>query len=342
MQKGNSIFSKIKSLLFFALLALIIAGYFFYPTYYQQILGKFSPLKCSLPIKYYIGTVDPRFGLSRVEFEKSVKKAVASWQNMSTSTLFVYSSSTDAMPISLVYDTRQAETQELSDLNQKISDGRATLDELKQAYTLKKQQYDEAKTLYQTHLSAYEAQVDSYTREVNSWNKKGGAPRVDYDRLNQTRESLSQTAQGLDQEAEKLNLLGVEVNRLATLANQSIVEINKNVNNYNSSDLIGREFEQGLYQVSGFEKSINIYQFSSGDKLYKVLVHELGHALSLGHNEDKKSIMYYINQDAGQVITKTDMTNIKNTCAKRDWIDVAIETVVWKPVIWLKTRLPWL
>ncbi len=327
-------------IIFWIIVFALVGGYFVYPQYYRPFFERLNPNKCLLPLQYNIGEVDKGFGLSRADFDKSVTQAINYWQSFSTSTkMFVKASTTSAMPINLIYDNRQAATKQLDAASQRISEGRATLDEIKQAYIDKKAEYDKAKATYEAHVAEYNSGSNAYISEVSSWNKKGGAPKSDYDRLNELRIRLENNTNILETEANNLNALGQEVNRLALLANQSITEINKNVTNYNSSDLIGKEFEQGLYKVSGLSRSIDIYQFSTPNKLYKVLVHELGHALGLGHNPDKLSVMYYVNQDTKQVITKADITQALSNCREADMFDKFIDFVLFKPIIWLKTRI---
>jgi len=51
-----------------------------------------------------------------------------------------------------------------------------------------------------------------------------------------------------------------------------------------------REFTQGDYQGD----KISIYTFLDEAELVRVLVHEFGHALGIGHVENSESMMYHL------------------------------------------------
>jgi predicted Zn-dependent protease len=64
---------------------------------------------------------------------------------------------------------------------------------------------------------------------------------------------------------------------------------------------------------NGAEK-INIYEFESRSQLIRILSHELGHAIGLGHNENAESIMYYLNKGTGLSPTAEDIRDLKAYC----------------------------
>ena len=116
--------------------------------------------------------------------------------------------------------------------------------------------------------------------------------------MEQEKSSLDAQRTVLNQTAADLNALGNRINAIAT-------ELNIDVDIHNQRFGEAREFDQGDY----FDSRINIYQFEGISDLRLVLAHELGHALSINHVENPKSIMYYLmeKQDLGNpVLSRED------------------------------------
>src|SRR5581483_11943937 len=67
---------------------------------------------CQAPIKYRIGAIDPRFGISREDFRRDVEEAGKLWAGAAGRTLFSYDEK-GPLEINLVYDSRQEATQKL-------------------------------------------------------------------------------------------------------------------------------------------------------------------------------------------------------------------------------------
>lgn len=77
----------------------------------------------------------------------------------------------------------------------------------------------------------------------------------------------------------------------------------------------GKEFDEGEYVNSLGSEEINVYEYNSSHaKLVRILAHELGHALGLGHVKDPDSIMYELNDSANLHITRDDYDELNRAC----------------------------
>jgi len=71
-----------------------------------------------------------------------------------------------------------------------------------------------------------------------------------------------------------------------------------------------------FFESKDGKQSITIYHFDNGEKLVRLLVHELGHALRLPHSENSQAVMYRLNQYDTAELTADDITALKTRCEK--------------------------
>ncbi|KKP93467.1 MAG: Peptidase M10A and M12B matrixin and adamalysin [Parcubacteria group bacterium GW2011_GWA1_36_12] len=279
---------------------------------FRNLLNRFRP--CQRPITYSIERIDPQFGITKEELLNSMGRAEKIWESSINKPLFDYSPTGD-LKISLIYDYRQKATDELHKLGIVISDDRASYDTVKAKYDSLVVLYDKEKARLATLVDTYNRDKDSFEKDVKYWNGRGGAPKSEYDDLQQRRSDLNNQVTIINQVQDSLNNLGDTINSTAIILNKLITELNLQVNAYNTVGAsTGKEFNEGEYISSASGISINIYQFDSENKLLRVLAHELGHALGLGHLDNPKAIMYYLNEGMNEKLTSDDLRALKGKC----------------------------
>lgn len=271
-------------------------------------------LPCKSPIAYTIGDFDERFGLTRADFAKTIKEAEAIWEYPLKRELFE-SSDQGSLRINLVYDTRQQTTEKLKSIGVVVDQTQASYDKLQSQYESALKSYDAKKKTLDAQIASYERDRAVYEQQVAYWRERGGAPRDDYERLESTRQSLNARAEALNVSRLEINAMAEQVNTLVSALNGLAKELNLSVTKYNRvSSSQGEEFEEADYTSDIQKSQINIYQFTTRAKLVRVLAHELGHALGVGHVNDPDGIMYRLNTSSNTTLTPDDLALVRNLC----------------------------
>ncbi len=287
--------------------ALVLAGGYYW--YHHAIVQA-----CSVPLAYSIGTIDERFGLSQTDVQKVVKEAESLWEDATGRDLFVYDPA-GALTVNFIYDDRQQLTNDEHTLRTVLDRKENVSSTIKGTYEELLAKYETIKKTYEERVNAYEGTLAAHNAEVASWNSNGGAPEDVYARLNGEQRTLDTENKALSGLAKTLNGLVDSINKLGAQGNKTVQDYNTQVAQYNSLFNHEREFTEGEY----YQGRINIYQFKDRAELRLVLAHELGHALSLKHVNDPKSVMYYLmdKQPTAVTLSPADLAEFKRVCGKK-------------------------
>lgn len=247
---------------------------------------------CEVPIKYTIGTLDPRFNISKNDFIKIMESADSVWEKALNKDLFEYVPKytpptrfeyyfgRPAIVVNLIYDFRQQNADTHRALAMKIDDTKDSAEVIKSQFQALQNTYSIAKKEYLVELSVYNARRGDF----NTLEKK----RIEVNNL-----------------ADEINSTIKKYNYLVGLVNTNIDKINQTA---------GQEFEEGQYTSNEKGERINIYEFSDASSLSRVMAHEFGHALGLNHNDNTNSIMYYLNSSRNFSLTVEDLRDLKAVC----------------------------
>lgn len=294
-----------RGLILVLVVAILFGGGYFY--YIAQAI-------CPTPLSYKLGDLDDRFALSTEEARLQIAQAESVWEDATGRNLFTYDEHADLV-INFVFDERQEFVEAENELKDKLDATENISDAISDTYAQLVAQYNELRITYADKAEAYERKLNEYNKEVEKYNRQGGAPADVYASLAAQKKELSEEQASLNALAGNLNELVTEINSIGEKGNNLINTYNQGVNVYNETFGESHEFTQGDYS----DNVIKIYTFEDSVELKRVLVHELGHALSLDHVEGKESAMYYLigDQPEDASLSQYDLAEFVRVCGEK-------------------------
>lgn len=261
---------------------------------------------CSVPIVYEVTGYDERFNISEVEFEEALGEAAELWNSALGKELIT--EGVGGLEVRMVYGDVQA----TSELGADISSEQAGYDAKRDQIENLKEEFTVAKRRYNLVASAFEEAKDAYEEKVAYWNARGGAPEDEYKKLQAESARLEEQATSINEQVAGLNALAGELNKRVEEFNALVQTLNMRVEEYNEN--ADTEFDQGRYERDEKGERITIYEFTDRTELVRVLAHEFGHALGLGHIENPDSIMFSYNIGTDRALTEEDILELKRVC----------------------------
>lgn len=295
----------LKKLLQYGFLAALISGGIFL---WRQALP------CQKPIEYSLGTFDARFGISQEAFLKEVATAENSWEAVLGKELF-HAVPGAVFQVNLIFDARQEQTLEANKLEASLEKTNTTQETIDQKQEAVLASYKKTSEEYERMLASFKKRLFAYNAEVEKWNERGGAPKEEYEKLQDIAEALEKSRNELEVKRQEVNRLAGQVNAFSKQKVAVVNEYNEQVDEFVDRYGEGGEFDQGEYVV----EEINIYQYDDLPHLRAVLVHELGHALGMEHGSDPQSIMYHLMKEQKidpVTLTEEDKEMLRTECSQ--------------------------
>lgn len=292
------------------IILLVLVAVLFGAGFWHQVV---NPI-CKTPVTYRIGDIDERFGTDEAELRRIAQNAERLWEEGTGSDLFTYADD-GALPINLVFDERQENTELERQLREDLEAKEGMSDHVAAQYDDLISEFRRLREDYESRVLSYESRLGEYNKTVTDWNAKGGAPPEELEELKAEQEALKAEQEDLEARARELNSVVAELNQIGARGNTLITDYNKIVEDYNTRFSEAHEYTQGDHSM----EAINIYQFNTEEELMLVLAHEMGHALSLGHVDNSQSIMYRRmgEQKADQGLSAEDLAEYNDICGDK-------------------------
>lgn len=285
---------------------LLTAALFGVSIWYQQ-----TATICPVPISYRLGDFDERFLITKEEAGEVLAAAERVWEEALGRDLFEYDDES-TFAINFIFDERQqlARTEEewRTNLDKQELESAGVIERVKAEGVV----YQSLQADYEEKRVAYEERLSIYNEEVERYNEEGGAPEEEFEKLEEEEDELSDILRDLLDLEKELNAKAESINKLGEEGNALIETYNAEVLKYN--EVYGN---RDLYTQGDFQRDqINVYKFSDTTELTKVIAHEFGHALGIGHVEGAESIMYYLMAEQPDTIIPTveDRTALVELC----------------------------
>jgi predicted Zn-dependent protease len=271
------------------------------------LVMRFVP--CVIPVRYSIGIVDPRFGISKEQLREAAVQAAAAWNTVVGKTLLL-GVETGGLVIATSYDNRQQTRTTLKELGD-------SLDKKKNSFASVNEQYDALKATYDKQVAELRRMEGEYASRKRAYEAaaKGRLTEDEAERLDQQRVALNALADRINASLVTVRQTRDKVNVLVGVLNQIVSDEHLSYERAKEiRSTIGEEYEAGLYEREGFSQRITLFSFQGKPELVRLLMHEFGHAIGLQHVDDPQAVMYRLNQGEGLSLTSTDKKALQDTC----------------------------
>ncbi|MDR2860983.1 MAG: matrixin family metalloprotease [Syntrophobacterales bacterium] len=270
---------------------------------------------CGKVVTYRIGEVDGRFGISRSEFSRLVKKAAEVW-SVPFSADLIQETSNGRILIEMVYDHRQDASGKMQRIGADAKEDLKTYKGLKDRHDKLQKEHAREKGKWEQDAAEYRRRLQVYREEKVASLHRGRVSEETLKHLEREHAALNAMRDELQKRQGELKELAAKKDELIPQMQGVAERHHDNASSYRKeSERLGGEYGKGVYHR--WDKSITLYQYHNKDNLVQLIAHEFGHTLGIRHINDPNALMYPY--DTGRKIEKlspADIAALKAKCKK--------------------------